>query len=440
MRLLVALFSLLACGPAFAAEPFGRASIPEAERIVPGQQVHVNVEVFVPEFFTSPPQFPLFDAPDALVTLPDGNAQNMVQTIDGVQYSGIRRGYAVVPERAGSFVLPEIGIDLGYSSSGTSVKTTVRVALPSFEVTNNASTEGPPFVARNLAITQSLDRDASTLVAGDALVRTIVVFAEDTQAMLIPPVNPGQPKDLGQYLKPPVLADGVEKRGIGRSVETGSTRTQTVVYTTSRDGRFSLPEISYPWFDVEGQIVATATLPAIDVLVVPQVLGTDRIAPQLEEDVVAPGRTTWWAWLAALLACTLALAVILVMRRRSITIRTWATGMGDRRRNSPRRRLKRLRAIVANGGEFAIYRALQDWSADLGYATVSAWTEAQASPVLTEQVAILEKRLFRSPELELDRKTLSSAIVLPRNAQTIAQKSALPELNPTAQSSLLPPL
>ncbi len=440
MKLIVILFIMFTSTQAQASEPFGRASILEAEPLVPGQQVHVVVEVFAPDFFTSPPQFPLFDAPDALVTLPDGSAQNMVQTIDGVQYSGIRRSYAVVPEKAGSFILPDIGVDLGYSSSGTPVKVVIKVKLPTFEVSDGPSASTVPFAAKNLSISQSFDRGASTLKAGDALSRTVVVFAEDTQAMLIPPIDFGKPDGVTQYVKPPVLSDGVVRRGLGRSVETGSTRTQTVVYMTTGEGRFSLPEVSYHWFDVDGGAVATTTLSATDVVVARQDVETDRIAPELEEDVTASGKSErrWWS-LVALLASALGLVILVFIQRRSSVIRAWAKRLREKRWNSPSRRLKRLRAVVADGGEFAIYRALQDWSAGLGYRTVSDWVEAQANPVLAAQTTILNRRLFRSQDIALDRKALALAIVLPKKTHVIT-KSALPELNPTAQVSLLPPL
>ncbi|WP_246647799.1 BatD family protein [Rhizobium laguerreae] len=432
------LIGLLTSTCVFAAEPFGRASIEDAEAIVPGQQVHVVVDVFAPEFFTSPPQFPLFDVPDALVTLSSDRAQNLVQTIDGVQYSGIRRSYAVVPEKAGSFSLPVVEIDLGYPVGGTPVKGMVKVSLPTFDVGASSHQSATPFAARGLTMTQSFDRDPASLKAGDALVRTIVVFAEDTQAMLIPPVEVGTTAGVARYEKPAALADGVEQRGIGRSVETGSTRTETVVYTASSAGRFPLPAISYPWFDLDGHVLSAATLPAADV-VVAQAAATERIQPELQGDVDAPASRTWRAWLLVLLLCAIDLAVAAFAWRRLPAIRTWMTRGRTRRRNSPRRRLRRIRTIIELGDDLAIYRALQDWSRNLGYRTPSEWVEAQDCPRLSTQVAILERRLFRSRDMQVDRAALASAITLP-TADRRPPKRALPDLNPTAEDPLLHPL
>ncbi|MGO8655503.1 hypothetical protein ACC771_07305, partial [Rhizobium ruizarguesonis] len=114
-----------------------------------------------------------------------------------------------------------------------------------------------PFAARNLTVSQSFDGSPADLKAGDAVVRTIVIFAEDTQAMLIPPVDLGRAAGVAQYVKPPSLTDRVEQRGIGRSVETGSTRTETVVYTASAAGSFQAPAVSYQWFDLDAHAGAT---------------------------------------------------------------------------------------------------------------------------------------------------------------------------------------
>ncbi|MBY3075210.1 protein BatD [Rhizobium laguerreae] len=437
MRLLVLLIGLLTSTYVFAAEPFGRASIEGAEGIVPGQQVHVVVDVFAPEFFTSPPQFPLFDVPDALVTMSDDRTQNLVQTIDGVQYSGIRRSYAIVPEKAGSFQLPVVEIDLGYSSNGNSTKAIVKIALPSFDVGVSSNQAAPPFAARSLTMTESFDRDPASLKVGDALVRTVVIFAEDTQAMLIPPVAFGTTAGLARYEKPAVLADDVEQRGIGRSAETGSTRSETVVYTVSDTGRFPLPAITYPWFDVDEHVLSAATLPVTDVVVAPAAVA-ERIQPELQREN-APASRVWRGWLLVILLCAIDLAVAAFAWWRLPAIRTWAARVRQRRRNSPRRRLSRIRTIIRVGDELAVYRGLQDWSGTLGYRTVSEWVEAQACPRLSAQVAILERRLFRSRDMQLDRAALASAITLPV-ADGRPPKRALPDLNPTAEDALLRPL
>jgi hypothetical protein len=245
MMLLRTIILWLALGSVgFAAEPFARATIEETGRIVPGQQVQISVDVFVPDFFTSPPQFPLFDLPNAIVTLPDDRAQNMVETIDGVQYAGIRRTYAVIPETSGTFTLPPAVITLGYSQEGKPVAGQATLPAKSFivEATPGGGTASLAFAASDLTIKQSFDRDPTTLTIGDALVRTITVFAENTQAMMMPAVPIAASTGLKQYLKPPKIADGVQ----AEDRTTGSTRTETITYVGRPRARSRFPRCHIP--------------------------------------------------------------------------------------------------------------------------------------------------------------------------------------------------
>jgi hypothetical protein len=255
---------LVTAGHGFAAEPFARVEIEDKGLIVPGQQVRIDVTVFAPDFFTSPPQFPLFDLPNAVVTLPDERAQNAVETVDGVQYSGIRRVYAIVPETSGHFSLPSVGIELGYSVDGKAIKG--KALLPPFDFTVEAG-ELPgstlTFAARNLTLTQAFDRDPATLKVGDALVRTITVFAEDTQAMMIPAVDVGKAGGVKQYAATIRTDDNVT---VDR--RPGSSRIQTVTYTMEAAGSFVIPDVSYPWYDVDRHHQSTAILPSTKVTVV----------------------------------------------------------------------------------------------------------------------------------------------------------------------------
>ncbi|URK87715.1 BatD family protein [Rhizobium sp. RCAM05350] len=178
-RFQIAIAFWLAClSSALGADPFALATIDNQGTIVPGQQVHLTVDVFAPNFFTSPPQFPLFDLPNTIVSLSDERAQNLTQTVDDVQYSGIRRAYTIVPEMAGTFTLPEVIISFDYSDDGKTVKGTARVPATTFTVGNVPGGNGGtlPFAARGVVLTQSFDRDPAKLKAGEALVHDYCVW------------------------------------------------------------------------------------------------------------------------------------------------------------------------------------------------------------------------------------------------------------------------
>jgi hypothetical protein len=434
LRFAVALWLILG-SVGFAAEPFARVGIEDTGRIVPGQQVQVDVDVFVPDFFTSPPQFPLFDLPNALVTLPDGRALNMVETIDGVQYSGIRRTYAVVPMAAGTFTLPPAVITLGYSQDGKSVPGQTTLPATQFTVAEpSGGAAALTFAARGLTITQSFDRDPSTLKVGDALVRTITVFAEDTQAMLIPAVPVTTVTGMKQYPKSPHIADGVQ----AEDRTTGSTRTETTTFVAEVAGAIEIPAVSYPWFDVDAQANAVAALPGTLVKVSKSVPATTALAPQLEQ-TDAGGGQTWPS--KSTLTVAVALFVVLAagcwlfvkmlpwMRRR---LRAFADG----RWNSERRSFKRLMAAIRGSDPMTVYRSLEDWTRSAGYGSISDWVSASGSGDAVREAEKLQRELF-GPDRDragFNRAALSKSVRAARkrrqNLEGIVRPSALPALNP----------
>jgi hypothetical protein len=426
MRLIAITLLFMFAGAAMAAEPFARVSIEQESKAVPGQQIHVLVDVFAPDFFTSPPQFPLFDIPDAIVTTPNDRAQNMEQTIDGVQYAGIRKNYAVVAEKPGTFILPSIRIELGYSVDGKSTKGVAVAPGLSFDVAGGVEdANGVVFAAKNLTLNQTFDRDPASLKKGDALVRTIVIFAEDTQAMMFPAPDLGAADGLAQYAKPPKLLDDVQ---IDRLHE-GSSRTETVIYMADAEGSFQIAAVTYPWFDVDAGSPQTASLPATKVTVSAAVPATDRIAPELRQEPGTAGRRNVVPALAAIGLALLAAGIWMFQNPLKRVFR----GLSEWYRSRPpsrRARLRRLKTIIRVGQDPAIYSALQDWSHSIGHRSLTEWVESERSPRLRAQVDILQRRLFRSPDMQLDRGVLADLVGKSDARLQKAATSKLPELNP----------
>ena len=417
------------------AEPFAQASIEGDGKIVPGQQVLVNVDVFVPDFFTSPPQFPLFDLPNAIVTLPDGRAQNIVQTVDGVQYSGIRRVYAVVPQTSGTFTLPQATIGLGFSQDGKPVSGEARLPPTSFTVTepSGAASSSLAFAARGLTITQSFDRDPATLKVGDAVVRTITIFAESTQAMMIPSLPATAPDGLKVYAKPPRIEDGVETDGR----KTGSSRTETITYVAEKAGTFEIPEISYPWFDIDAHEQETARLPSTAVVVSAAATPDAGIPPKIQQvDNVSSDPLSRKTILIAAAIIAVALVIAWLTWRLLPLLQEKLRSLRNSRRNSEGRAFKRLTASIRADDPATIYRNLERWVHSAGYGSVSAWVSASRHADVVRETAKLERELFGSAAGQpgMNREALLAAIrkgrALANSAPGLRHRSHLPELNP----------
>ncbi|EJT01967.1 BatD family protein [Rhizobium sp. CCGE 510] len=426
MRALGILLWLASPIVAFAAEPFGRASLAETTQYVPGQQIAVVVEVFAPDFFTSPPQFPLFEVPDALVTFSSERAQNVVQTVGGVQYSGIRKVYAVVPEQSGSFTIPAIRIPLGWSNEGVPAKANVVTSPLSFDVAATTQ-QDVVFAASGLELRQSFDRDPASLRAGDAVVRTVVITAAETQSLAMPPVNVGLPFGLKQYTKPAKLEDGVPaERG-----ETVSRRTDTIVYTAQAGGDFDLPEVSYPWFDVDGHSPAAATLPAIRFHVSKSERGSGIPTTSVEAKYAGPQADL------AIIASTFSVTALLLFgwwnRHRVVAL---AKAIQHAYLASPGHRLRQLQRMIRSGDAATVYAALHAWSREWNFATLSAWSKTQPATVAAEVIK-LERSLFGGGDDVVDRRALAR-IALTASPHQPSHRDALPPLNPPLLRPTLP--
>jgi len=429
MNLLRLLLLLLVPFNALAAEPFATATIDEGENLVTGQQVHLTVSVLAPDFFTSPPQFTLFELPNALVTLPEERAQNLVQTIDGVQYSGIRRRYAIVPEVPGTYTVPSIRIELGYSVAGKPVHAVATTQTVSFMVRDTARSQNEAaFAARNLRIEQAFDRDPASLKVGDALVRTFTVTAEDTQAILLPPVDVQQAPGLRQYTKSPTLDDGIP---IGR--EMASRRIETIVYTGATEGHFNLPAVDYPWFDLDANSISSARLPStqIEIAAAPARSGiTPDMRPANQTSPFEERRRAMMViGLFLAMACLLwamrglpgATASYLARVRARITTSRWY-------------RLRRLRHTILSANLPEVYAALQGWSRSEGFRTLHAWTTAR-HPEFSADLDTLERGLYSDGNGNFDRRRVAAMIHgSPQSAKDVRLRHALPDLNPGTPS------
>ncbi|WP_428413759.1 hypothetical protein [Pararhizobium sp.] len=434
IRAWIAITIFLALGStASAAEPFARAKMESTGRIVPGQQVLIDVDILVPDFFTSPPQFPLFDVPDAIVTLPDDRAQNMVETIDGVQYAGIRRTYAVIPEASGTFTLPPVVITFGYSQDGKPVAG--ETALPAVRFTVEAAPGGtassPIFAARGLTIGQSFDRAPSSSKTGDAIVRTITIFAENTQAMMIPAIPSAAAPGLKPYPASPKLADGVQ----AEDRTTGSTRTETITYIAEAEGTFEIPAVSYPWFDVETQSSQLANLPATVVKVSKSAPATTGLAPQVEQtEATDRGWRSKPALLIAVAVLALAIAAWLSVQAYPWMRRKWGA-LREVRQNSLHQKRKHLLASVRRDDPMTIYKCLDDWAKSAGYGSITHWAATTGNQDAARETETLQRTLFGSfpDHPSLNRAALANAI---RKAPKAVPSShvhrhagSLPELN-----------
>lgn len=428
-RLLVFLLLLLASTTGLrAAEPLVRVEILTKPPIVPGQQVQIQVDVLAPNFFLSPPKFPLFDLPNAVVTLPDERAVNLVETINGESYAGIRRSYVVTPQTAGDFALPPAVITFTFAAVPGQPGVQGSVALPSEKFTVAGAPAGGGATAQQVTVTQTLDRDPKSLKAGDTLVRSITVTAQGMQAMMIPVPDFTAPEGVRLYPHDPVLTDKLDQA----QGTIGGTRVDRVTYGFEKAGSYTLPAIGISWYDPKTQKNEVAEAPEVTVTVAQAAGFTPAIKPPevVEPAPREPVDLRLLAWGAAGLALLAFLAWLVPRLWRSFSARREARRL--RYEQSEAFSFRQFETACRGDDSGAVYEALQSWAGRAKVAPLRDWLKGDA--VLADYER-LEARLFAGASGAVDVNKLLGGITgarrkwLEREA-LVTTPPALPPLNP----------
>ena len=125
-----------------AEQPIARARVTPDAVVTVGQPVTVEVEVLVPTFFSGAPRFPDLDVADALVIFND-RGRNISERRSGRSWAGQSRSYTIYPQRAGTYEIPRIDVEVRYSAGGADrTSATVSPQPVRFEATVPAAAEG----------------------------------------------------------------------------------------------------------------------------------------------------------------------------------------------------------------------------------------------------------------------------------------------------------
>lgn len=263
-----------------AAEPTVQIKVIGPQPAVVGQSVQVEVTILAPNYFMSAPAFPTLQMPGAVITMPDERGVNSTETIDGTSFAGIRKTYLFTPQTAGDFTLS--APDIAFTYAGDDGKPhEARVALPPTAIrvggqqatSAPASTSASTLPATRLHITQRFDHPidrpidgkATTLKAGDALVRTITIYAPGTPAMMIAPPALAPVRGVKQYRADPRLVDGAAATGDEPAGTSGGRRVETITYVFEGSGRYQLPAVSVAWYDPTNGKAMQSVAPAVSV-------------------------------------------------------------------------------------------------------------------------------------------------------------------------------
>ncbi|MBS0340749.1 MAG: BatD family protein [Proteobacteria bacterium] len=393
---------LLAAGAAHAASgPDVRVQVQGRQPVLVGQQVQIEVTVVAPNFFLSAPPFPTLDVPGAVVAMPDERGVHGVEQEGEQTLATIQKTYVFTAQQPGDFTLPPVKIDFSYhaddgktaQASLTLPPTRISAQLPAGAAAAGAGGSAMP--ATRLVIHQSLDRDATQLSAGDALVRTVEIQAANTPAMLIPPPRFEVPSGVRMYVADPVLTDS---SGQGGSFA-GGRRIERVTYVFEDSGHYALPAVQLQWLDPQTRKPATAQAPAVAVQVKPAAHAGARIAPALPVGAAARATHKPWNWmhLGLWLAALVLLGVLaFALRRLWPRWRLRRAALAAAHAQSDGVMFERVLAACQASDAKGAHRALLAWCQAHAGAAPQQWAAQLDDAALAAQLDMLQRHLYRS--------------------------------------------
>lgn len=298
-----------------------------------------------------------FHAPEsALAEIRPAGESIREEARDGRRYRVTERHYAIFPFASGNLPLRGGHVTLrigGTSSPETRIEAPALTRDVSPVPTDHRADEWLP--ARAVTLTDSWQPDASQLLPGQPLRRTIRVEAVGVASAQIPPLHIDA-DGFSVHPEPPRLEERAEDGWI-----TGI-REQSWLLVPRHAGDFTLPPLHLPWTDpVSGQ-PRQATLPARPIAVIASPRTRDLVAdphaaPAAESPSTLPSTPTMptGGANAAGTGAPLLAAIALL-----------ATGAAAMRRRHATATLRRIRRACRNNDPIAARANLLQWSRELG--------------------------------------------------------------------------
>ena len=161
---------------------------------------------------------------------------------------------------------------------------------------------GPDWLPANkVELREQWQGDINSLVAGEPVTRSLILSADGLTSAQLPELKLGQVDGIKQYPDQPVLENSRGSNGINGK------REQKVALIPGAEGRYLLPEIRLPWWNLQTGKLETATIPAREIIVN---AAANAIVAAPSGESGQPSEVTpqvletrnYWIWISLLLA------------------------------------------------------------------------------------------------------------------------------------------
>lgn len=413
-RLLLALVLGLPAAVAIAQEaPVVELSI-TPETVSVGEAATMRVTVLVPTWFVGAPQFPSFEIPNTITTLPPNSSRSTSRRINGEQWSGVTRNYRIYPLMSVTYRFGGQPIQLQYANPGKD-PSVANLSFPEATLLASvpAGAEGlnPYLAGSRFNLRRELSSNVNELKAGDALVVTYSAELDGLPAIFLPPVAPQVDSDIASvYADEPVVND-----------EQPAVRSEKVTYVPNYGGEILLPAISWRWWNTATQAVETATIEALTVTV------SGPARQPLEESAEADRRS-----ISLLIAGT---AILLWLLRRQVPRILEKRRMARRHYEASEPcAFAQLVSAVRTGDNKTIYHSMLNWLDRLAPGqNLHTFAACYGGTELTGSINMLSTQLYSGGKSEFDSTAFIAGVKAARDAYIARQQHAsgsLAALNP----------
>lgn len=415
--LLVLMMALVALGSAARAEVAPViVRVPETEAWV-GERVRFYVDLRAPGPFEGTAGFDLPQVPAALL-VKIGSPVVSSQDLEGESWFVQEHEFALFSQKAGLLTVPAFSVRFASREGFTGPAQDRQSETPVWEVAirRPPGSDGIGFLVttESMDITETWNPQPGPAQVGAAFERTIVQRATQMTGMALAPAPVAAPGGIRVYAGRPEVSDDTER---GRFL---GLRRDTLTYLLAKPGTFTVPALTYVWWNPNTETLQSKTLPAATFVVAPPALSAAA-------GKVDAARLAW----PLLFGAVSAVALISWQRRRlSAWVRPWWKAFNPPDRAAGRKLLRGCRRRDAPVAERAwiAWRETQDAS-------------FQLDPELHYAVLELQRHLFGSMEgvpwqgdklARAFRKTLTA-----KKAHMVHESaSALPLLNPRKGETL----
>ena len=258
-NVLFLVFFIFAASTALAQRPPVTVRLPQEKGWV-GQRVPFYIELHANGSFDGTASFGLPQIPGAIV-IKTGSPVVSSEEIDGQSWFIQSHEFALFSQRAGTLELPQFPIRFSSRDGFTGPASETQTAFPGMkvEIIRPPGSEKVGFLvtSESLEISEQWSPEPKPVQAGAVFKRTILQRAGELSGMALSPPSTSVPGSIRVYTEDAKIQDKYE-----RGAFLGE-RSDTITYQFPRAGSFSLPELTYVWWNPKSETLETMILPGV---------------------------------------------------------------------------------------------------------------------------------------------------------------------------------